>query len=66
MLDNNRDGLRDQDSTYKTFYKDMAVPSHFYLVVTRCSVMKELNACGVDHLEVLGMLFQHPLAPGVS
>ncbi len=67
VLDANRDGLRDSDSSYPNFTDGVAVPSHFFVVVTRCGLHGvELGACPVEDLQVLGMLFQSPLETGVS
>lgn len=66
-LDANRDGLRDSDSAYPAIKEGVAIPSHMFVVVTRCSNQGvELESCDSADLQALGMLFQHPLESGVS
>ena len=72
VLDTNRDGKRDRDVDYSWWVDDndggVAIPTHFYAVVTRCrgSDGVEPADCDLDQLDAVGMLFQHPTEPGVS
>ena len=67
VLDANRDGTRDPDSGYANKFMGVAIPTHFYVVITRCGVSsKSLRSCGVKDLKVLGLVLQHPKQPGVS
>ena len=67
VLDANRDGTRDPDSDYANKFMGVAIPTHFYVVITRCGVSsKSLQSCGVEDLKVLGLVLQHPKQPGVS
>ena len=67
VLDANRDGSRDPDSTYSDKFMGVAIPTHFYVVMTRCGVTgTSLQACAVKDLIVQGLVLQHPKEPGVS
>ena len=67
VLDANRDGHRDSDSAYPHLREGVAIPSHMFVVVTRCErAVVEIRNCPVADLKVLGMLFQHPVQRGVS
>ena len=67
VLDADRDGRRDSDSAYPDWVEGVALPSHMFVVVTRCGREGvKLEKCLVADLEVLGMLFQHPPETGVS
>ena len=67
VLDANRDGLRDPDSTYPRFKEGVVLPSHMFVVVTRCGRHGvDVQKCPTEDLLVLGMFFQHPLETGVS
>lgn len=64
VMDADRNGLRDPDSAYPRV-EGVAVPSHVFVVVTRCGDGGALESCDAGDLEVLGMLFRHPLETGV-
>ena len=70
VLDANRDGRRDNDTSYTWWVSNkvggVAIPTHFYVVVVRCtdSGVEPAN-CGSDKLDAVGMLFQHPTELGV-
>ena len=67
VLDANRDGTRDPDSDYANKFMGVAIPTHFYVVITRCGVSsKSLRSCRVEDLKVLGLVLQHPKQLGVS
>ena len=65
-LDANDDGLRDDDSTYLHKCLGMTIPTHLFVVVTRCVVGGDLKTCAVHDLALMGLLLQHPLQAGVS
>ncbi len=67
ILDSNRDGIRDRDFDYEDKFMGVAIPTHFYVVITRCGVGgRSLSSCAVKDLRVLGLILQHPKELGVS
>ena len=46
----------------------MAIPTHFYAVVTRCGSGSGVEPadCDLEQLDTIGMFFQHPTEQGVS
>ena len=71
-MDTDRDGKRDNDASYSWWVSNrtrgVAIPTHFYAVVTRCGSDNGVEPadCNLDQLDTVGMLFQHPTEPGVS
>ena len=67
ILDANRDGARDPDNSYANKFMGVAIPTHFYVIVTRCAVNDtSLANCLEADLRVLGLVLQHPTPAGVS
>ena len=68
LLDSDHSGERDADSSYPRWLNgagSVANPSHYFKVVVRCLDDKEPADCDPGRLDALGLLFQHPLSPGV-
>jgi len=66
ILDANRDGTRDPDANYADKFMGVAIPTHFYVIVTRCTVNNStLGNCPETDLEVLSLVLQHPTPAGV-
>jgi DNA/RNA endonuclease G (NUC1) len=72
VLDTDRDGRRDSDASYSWWVGGrtggVAIPTHFYAVLTRCGSGSgaEPADCDLEQLDTVGMLFQHPTEVGVS
>ena len=72
VLDTDRDGRRDSDASYNWWLGNrtggVAIPTHFYAVVTRCGSGSgaEPADCDLEQLDTVGMLFQHPTEQGVK